>query len=218
MESRSPSLGDLVTLLYKPRETMRRILDNSDKRWTAEVVVLATLCASFADPDIRHFHQILPDLKLGPTLAFIALVLLLIATCWVLILYLVSWVVALVGKYLGGTAKVADVRAALAWGLVPLIWSVVYRIPVNLYISRLTLRSTAPFKISFDFLQSGGCSLALIAAALQVMFDLWVLFAMCSTLAEAEQFETWKGLSTLAISAAAPVIIVIAAVLAAHSG
>lgn len=214
MESRSPSLRDLVTVLYKPRATMRRILDSARNRWTAEIVVLAFICASFADPDIRHLREVLPDFSLGSTLAFVAMVLVLIATCWVLLIYALAWLVAYVGKYLGGSATVADVRAALAWGLVPLIWSVTYRVPIGLYRSRLRIHSTAPLQVSIDYLQNGGCSLALIVGALQITFDLWVLFVMSSTVAEAERFETWRGLSTVAISAAVPVVIVIAAVLA----
>ena len=50
--------------------------------------------------------------------------------------------------------------------------------------------------------------------ALQVAFDLWILFVVSSTVAEALQFETWKGLSTVAITVAVPVVIAIAAALA----
>jgi len=214
MQFRSPSLRDLVTVVYKPRETMRRILDGGAHRWTAEIVVLAFICASFADPDIRHLREALPDLSLASTLAFVVVVLLLIATCWVLFVFAFAWLATFVGTRLDGRGTAADVRAALAWGLVPLIWSVVYRIPVGLYRSRLKIHTGSPVQISIDFLQHGGCGLALAVLALQFAFDIWVLFVASSTVAEALRFESWKGLSTIAITAAVPVVIVIAAALA----
>jgi hypothetical protein len=214
MGSRSPSLRDLVTILYKPRETIRRILDGGPNRWTAEIVVLAFICASFGDPDIRHLGKLLPDLSLGPTLAFVALVLLLIATCWVLLVYAFAWAATLVGRVLDGRGAVADVRAALAWGLVPVIWSVVYRIPVWFYLSRLEINTRNPMQLSLDLLQQGGCSLALIVLALQFAFDIWILFVASSNVAEALGFETWKDLATIGIVAAVPVVVAVAAAIA----
>jgi hypothetical protein len=214
MQPRSPSLRDLVTVVYKPRETMRRILDGGAHRWTAEIVVLAFVCASFSDPDIRHLPEVLPNFSLGPTLALVALVLLLVATCWVLLVYAFAWLATFVGTRLDGRGTVADVRAALAWGLVPLIWSVVYRIPVGFYRSKPRVHTGSPVQISIDFLQHGGCGLALAVLALQLAFDIWVLFVASSTVAEALRFESWKGLSTIAITAAVPVVITIAAVIA----
>jgi len=214
MGARSPSLKDLVTILYKPRETMRRILDGGPKRWTAEIVVLAVICASFADPDIRHLNEALPGFSLGPTLAFVALVLLVLAVFWVLAVYAFAWLATFVGTKLDGRGPVPDVRAALAWGTVPMIWSIVYRIPIAFYRSRMEIHTGSRTQISIDLVQQGGCSLALIIIALQLTFDLWILFVVSSTVAEALHFETWKGLSTVAITAAVPVVIAIAAALA----
>jgi hypothetical protein len=128
---------DLVTVLYRPRATMRRVLDGGRDRWTIQIVVLAFICASVGDADISKLLAALPDLSLNATLALVALALLLIAACWIIVLYLFAWVATFIGRWLDGQGEIADVRAALAWGLVPVIWSVVLRIPLAVYKSRV---------------------------------------------------------------------------------
>ena len=44
-------------------------------------------------------------------------------------LYIVSWLIGLTGKWFGGQALPSDIRAALAWSSVPIIWLLVLRIP-----------------------------------------------------------------------------------------
>src|SRR5579859_3177611 len=117
------SLKFLVTILYQPRETMRRILASAN-RWTWEITALACVCASVNDINADQAAKELPGLRLGPGLALVALGLIVSAITWVIVLYIVSWIAAPVGRFLlGGTGSAGDVRAALAWGLVPVIWS-----------------------------------------------------------------------------------------------
>src|SRR5512140_563238 len=129
------TLADLVTAVYRPRETMRRVLAGSD-RWAPQVVVLAFLCASVGDPDIRRLSTVLPGLGLS-AIAVVLLGLVVSAALWLVVWFVVSWLATMAGRWLGGLAPAADVRAALAWGMVPVIWSVVYRIPFALIERRL---------------------------------------------------------------------------------
>lgn len=214
MDNRSPSLRDLLTILYRPRETMRRILDASGDRWTIQLVVLAYVCTSFSDVNLRGIENILPGLRLVPTMAAFLLVMLLSAAVWAGILYLFSWLIAVIARLLGGTAPLRDVRAALAWSLVPMVWSVIYRLPMAFYRNRFDVSGGRTREAVINFLAHGGCTLLLLVTALQLLLAVWLLFVASSTVAEAERFSTAKGFGTLALCLVAPVLIGIAAAVA----
>jgi hypothetical protein len=211
---RAPALSDLFTILYRPRQTMRRILDSGGDRWAVPIVLLAFLCASVNDPDIRHTADALPNTKLFPVLAIVALALLCVAVAWVLALFVMSWIAAPVGRMLGGTGTVADVRAALAWGMVPIIWSVSYRIPFAVLRTRYDVVGPQQNvkEILLNFMEHGGCALIVVLLALQTIFFLWSLFVASCTLAEAQRFSTEKGFVNLAITIALPLLVIFAAV------
>ncbi len=204
---------DLVTVLYRPRETMRRVLDGGRDRWTIPLVVLAFICASVGDSDIRGLSTVLPDLSLNGTLALVAVALLLIAACWVIVIYVFAWIATIVGRRLDGQGEIADVRAALAWGLVPVIWSVILRIPLAVYQSRLVPQTLDKHRLLMDFVSKGGCALAVLVATFQMLLYLWIAYVASSTVAEALHFSSWKGLATIAATVAVPVIIAVAAAL-----
>lgn len=209
MEERVPSLKDLVTIIYRPRETFRRILDSSRERWTIGIIVLAVICASVADTDIRGLLDLLPGLPLYAALALIALGLLCLAAMWVLVLFGIAGIAAIVGRRMDGKGSAADVRAALAWGLVPVVWSVFFRIPLGFYRYRLDLRPRDRGQMLFDFVAQGGLTVAIIYMTLQLLMDVAVVFVASNTLGEALRFSSWKGLATLAISAAVPIVLIV---------
>ncbi|HEX7419270.1 MAG TPA: YIP1 family protein, partial [Thermoanaerobaculia bacterium] len=194
-----PSPRDLVTVVYRPRETMRRVLDGGRERWTIQIVILATFCSAVTDTDIRHVHTVLPDLALGPMVALLALALILDAVCWIGLLYLVAFAATLVGRQLDGHAEIADVRAALAWSVVPAIWCGFLRIPLAIYAYRLVPPATNPRQLVLNFVANGGCTFAILALTFEVLLYAWVGWVASSTVAEALRFSTWKGLATIAI-------------------
>ena len=56
----------------------------------------------------------------------------------------------------------------------------------------------------------------LVMLVVRAIFDVWTLFVTSSTIAEAHRFETWKGLVTVAMVAALPIVIGLAAFLASR--
>ena len=205
---------DLLTIVYEPRETMRRVLDTSADRWTIPVAILATVCSQYSDTDIRAIQNKLPDLTLASTLALVVLGLVGTAICWLLALYLFGWLVTLIGRRLGGQADVADVRAALAWGTAPVIWSLIVRIPIGIYAYRLVPQTIDSHAALVNFVTNGGCTFAIIALTLQLLLYAWVIYVMSNTVAESLRFSSWRGLATISILMALPIVMVIAAQLA----
>lgn len=213
----APSLADLATILYQPRPTMRRILDSGHDRWAIQIAFLAAVCVSVSDTDLRHLQDVYPSLTQWAVLALDALAIIAGGVVWVGLLFLMSWIVAAIAKLLGGSGTVADTRAALAWALVPAIWSVSYRIPIAIYKSRFHIRPNVDQKaVLLDFLANGGCAIAVVSLMLQLVFFGWFLFVASNGLAEAQQYSPWKGLGNLALALAAPVVLACAAVIAFH--
>ncbi len=209
-----PSLKDLARILYQPRETMRGILDSGQHRWTAEITALASICAAAGDADVRVLQKGLPSLEIVPTLALALLALIGGAIVWVLLLYLLSWLATFVGRKLDGQGAAADVRAALAWSLVPVIWAVILRIPLVIYQQRFVLEGGSPWTVLGNLIEQGGCTLAVILLTVQLLFRVAVVVLASFCVGEAMRFSTWKGFGTVAISAAIPIVVVVAAVLA----
>lgn len=216
MSPSQPALRDLLTILYRPRETMRAILEKRD-RWSAQVVMLAFLCASVNDADVRNVEDFLPGLHPLTIAFFGVLLMLLFAACWVLVVYLLSFLVTFAGHLLGGSGARPDVSAAISWGLVPLIWSVIFRIPIAIYQSKLDIGPRIAGREGLmDFVSRGGCAFVVATFAMQIVaFALWLLITS-NTVAEAQRFSTAKGLANVAITIAAPVLIIGAAVFAFH--
>jgi Yip1-like protein len=214
MESaqQSPQLADLVTILYRPRETMRRILDSGRDPWGVAVVVLAFVAASTNDIDAARLGEVMPGLKVLPLIAIVALSIVVGAATWVIALFIISWIATPIGRMLGGEAKARDVRAALGWGMTPIVWSPIYRIPVAIVVSRFPVVPEINVrKTLIDFLSRGGFSFVILFLGLQFLFALSSLALGSFTLAEAQRFSTQKGFVNLAISLALPLLVFFAA-------
>lgn len=213
----TPSLRDLVTVLYRPRETIRRILDAGPKRWTLQITILAFVCASVLDRDALRVNQVMPTLT-TPSIILIALGGILAgALLWVGLLYFMGWLITIAGRILKGSATAADVRAALAWGMVPVIWSAIYRIPFAIYeYSFATGPRLNAREALMNYAASGGCVLIVVFLALQLLVCVWCLAIMTATLAEAQRFSIEKSLASIGITLVFPIVVIAALVFANH--
>ncbi len=211
-----PAPKDLLTILYQPRETMRRILDAGPDRWAVQIVLLAFVCTAVSDADAGRLNQTFPGMKMVPVLAIVALTMILSALGWVLFLYLVGWVTTAIGRALGGEGTVADVRAAVAWAMVPLIWSVIYRIPATIFATHFHYTTMNSREMIFNFLAHGGCSIAIVYFAVRFLVSLLCLYVASNTIGEAQRFSSPMGLASIALTLALPLAVAAAAVLAVH--
>lgn len=205
-------LEDLVTILYRPRETMRRILDRPD-RWSLQIVFLAFVCASVNDIDARHLAGIYPGIHLLPGLAALALAIILGGFLWIVTLFILSGIATIIGRYMGGQAKARDVRAALAWAMVPIVWSPVYRLPLVLLGIGANINPEANGRQEvLNFISRGGCSLLVLFFGFQLLFAIGCVVLASFTVAEAEGFSTQKGFLIAAITIALPLMLIAAAI------
>lgn len=189
---------------------MRRILDSGRSRWVVPVVLLAFVSGVMTDSDLRDVRKVLPDV---PTAVVIACVIGGSAIAYLVLFYIFGWVATIVGRFLEGQGTVRDVRAALAWGLAPLLFSPIYNIPAAMMIHNMKLPEQGDKAALFDVISRGGCTYALLFALLDLAFRIWYIVVASATLGEAHRFSSWRGLGVFVIAAIIPIIIAAAAVL-----
>ena len=207
----------LVTVLYHPKETIRGILADGRPRRVVPVVVVAIVSMMLSDLTVEGLRDGLS----GPNATLKTVVVVLgfaVGAAVVLgLFWLFSWLTHLAARFaFGGGASTADARAALAWGMAPVIWALVYRIPAFFlnYGSGPKLSIDDGSGWSFDpGRMSEGCAVVAVLAFLEVAVLVWWVVTSSLALAEAEGISGGKALGSIAVVAAAPVIIVIAAVL-----
>lgn len=206
-------LTNLATVVVRPRSTMRRILEASPRNSTVWLLfALTTVSGIFGDVDaqlLERAGEVQVALLVAGVLA--GLMVLLPVLFW-----FYSYVPFFTGRFLGGTGEIGGVRAALAWGLAPAIWALLYRVPAAFWVaSSSTSVRLRDGNVTFDpGLIADGCGMALLFAFVELIVFVWCVFVMSNTVAEAHGFTAWHGLGTLVIAAIAPLIVVLAAVLA----
>jgi hypothetical protein len=184
-------MRNLLAILYRPAETMQRILAQPRDRMVIPLVLLATLSDAFRKISIDELHKAPPmTAKIIGIVVLVCLAVLLVA---VGVFYGMAWVVTMVGRLFEGEGTARGIRSALAWGLVPVVLSLLYRIPIA-FLSKTT-------------------AVVVVAIILQAILFLWWIALTSITVAEAHRFSAWTALGTLALSALAPLVVVGAAAL-----
>ncbi len=209
-------LRDLAMVMVRPRATMRRLLDPLNQRAVLLLFVLATISGIFGDSDGPMLQQMLHRSNGVQVALLVACAALAIIIVFVAISWFYAWVPFSIGKFLGGTGDVRGVRAAIAWGLAPAIWALLYRVPVAILLSpsgATTVRMRHG-NVAFDPGRlADGCGIALVIGLIELTVFVWCAVVMSKTVAEAHGFTAWHGLGTLVIASIVPFVIVLAAVL-----
>ena len=208
------ALANFAAVGFKPRPTMRRILDAGRDRMIIPLVLLTAISFVFGDADRASITNVDPAKRLQFVLIFCA-VLLGVMLVTLLLFYLFSWAAFAIGRTMEGQGSAREVRSALAWGTVPIIWAMLYRIPVAIWFPAAKMQVGNAGHTRFTLNTGQGCVTVMILAALELAIVIWWLIVASNTLGEAHRFSSWRGLATILLTAITPIIIVIAAVLAA---
>ena len=116
-ETPARSLSPWFTMFITPRQTMRQILDDDPTRL---VVLLAMLGGVFTVLDRASIDSMGERMPVSVIFAM-AIPVGVVAGC--IMLYLGGAVIQVTGSWLGGRATAVEVRAALAWGRMPIYWA-----------------------------------------------------------------------------------------------
>src|SRR5204863_3841381 len=123
--------------------------------------------------DARKLSGVFPGTHPLTATAVVALAIVGGALGWIVTLFIVSWIVTPIGRLMGGQGSFRDVRAALAWSMVPMVWSPIYRLPLVLLGIGANLNPNANGRQAvLDFVSRGGCSLLVLFLGFQILFGL----------------------------------------------
>jgi hypothetical protein len=203
-------LRDLLAVGFRPRATMRRVLDHGGAP-VLPLVVAATVSAMMKDVSVTGIARVLRS-EDAATAAMIAGAIACGAILMVGLFYGLSWMAVYAGRLLEGHATLAEVRAAMAWGLVPVIWLLLVRVPVAFMRAPKDIRQMGGINLVLP--SSGTLAGALVLAVVDAVALLWYVYVASETLGEANQFSGWRGLGTLAVVGITPFVIALAAILA----
>jgi len=210
------TMPPLATVLARPRQTIRSIVA---RPYSTRAVILLVVFGALSDlvrsvrwQLYRHSPQF-AAMTPSPLIICAGLVGILIVA--LLLFYLFAYLTWGIGRLLGGTGNRRSVRVALAWSFAPLIWALLYRIPVALFQpavgASLEKRSTAAA------LHSAIAAMSLYAlvssallALLTIVVDVWCFVIAGVGLSEVNGFSTWRGAGTLGFALLAPLIVVAA--------
>jgi hypothetical protein len=204
-------LRRLARIAIRPRTTMREIVDTPSDRMVLPLVVLAIVSGLLRDFHTRSF----PGIETKTWLIICGAILGCIIV-FVLLFYAFAWLAYVVARILEGTGDPSATRSALAWGTAPIIWALLYRLPVALLAPSANPARVGVHGRNISFtagMLGDGCFSALLYAVVELALLIWYLVVASQTLAEAQRFSVWRGLGTLAIVAATPVVVMTAAFL-----
>jgi hypothetical protein len=192
----STKFNPWLEILYRPRTTIRRIIQLDPKRG---VYLLAGMAgyAQFLD---NAMEQTLGN-NMG-LLAILGLGLLVGPIAGIISLAVSTFVVGFVARRLGGAAESEDTMAALAWAQVPAV------VTLALAAIQILIFGGDIFKSEIPLIETNP-ALAIIfipIAAAGILILLWQLILTVLTVAEANRFSIWRSIATLLISALVVVV------------
>ena len=211
-------LANVATILIRPRAVMRRILDAPRDRMSLVIFLLVTLSAMLADADRRNFRGMAGAAKTHG-IPIVALVAAAVAGTMIVALalfYFFSFAAWGIGRALEGSGTPRDLRRAVAWGLTPAVWALLYRVPAAF----LLPRSNTTIRLGDDNLRidpgslGTGCAAAIVFGVLELVTLIWCVVVSSNTIGEAHRFSSGRGLATVVLTSIAPLVIVLAAALA----
>lgn len=210
-----PMLANLAKIMVHPRPTMRRILDAGRDRMGLVIVLLASYSAMFGDLEKSELSALRNQQQIPFALVLLGLFVA-VPLFGFLLYYIFSWVAYAIGRALEGTGKPAQVRSATAWGLAPIVWALLYRVPASLFFAGSDAVKVGKH-LSVDTGRFGsGCIAIVVFGALELATIIWCVAVSSNTIGEAHGFSSWRGLATFLLTAITPAILAIAAVLAAN--
>ena len=164
-------LNPWLSIWIQPRETIRWIVDTDPKRQVILLAVVGGIAGSLYPSVIGSQTEFIFSLIGG-------------SISGLLYLYIGGALLRWIGSWFGGQATTEEVRAAIAWSLVPTIWSLLLWIPgliILVFVPSLYLL----FALGFVYAQ--------------IIIGIWAFVVLLKCLGEVHRFSAWKALGTVMI-------------------
>lgn len=181
-------LRPFQTIWTSPRSTVRDILAVNPR---LHVILLAGLGG------VAHWLSRAESRDAGDTITTLGILGLAIVfgplggLIW---LWIGSFLIRLVGKWIGGTASQAHIQTAMAWASVPGVCGLLLWIPRLLFIGEENFTSATPIVDASPTLTLLAVGISIVEAVLSI----WGLVLLCHTVAEVQGFRSaWRGFANV---------------------
>ncbi len=187
------------SMWLKPRETIQAIVNRDP---TFMVIPLAILSGISQTLDKASTKSLGDSFSLPGIFAFAIVVGVLSGIAG---LYIFGYLLKITGKWLGGVSDMANIRAALAWSSVPVIWALLLWVPELLIFGKDLFTSSAPSIAARPVTYFGFLAIELIAA-------IWGVVIFCKALGQVQVFSAWRALGSAALAGliiAVPIVLLV---------
>lgn len=167
------TINPLVGMITQPRATVRDILDTDPGYQVHTLAIVGGVAAQVMSYLIAPFGfggSLVAQAAIGAVSGLVGL-------------YVGGAVYGWVGRLLGGRGTAREVRAALAWSQVPILWATLLMIVGSMVRAGLRLNDS-----------SGLVTLVIVAVA-----QFWVMVVQLKAIGEAHDFSAWRALAMMMI-------------------
>lgn len=184
------SMNPWFTMWLRPRETTREILDTDPARLVIALAMFGGVLNALAHASVAS----LGDELSVPMIFALAIPVGMVAG--VIALYLGAALIRWTGSWLGGQASAGEVRAALAWGHLPVYFAAVLWLPYLGFFGNEIFMSEMPSVQARPWLLLVLLNLAVLEKGLAV----WGLVTLVLAVAEAHRFSGWRSLGSIVMA------------------
>lgn len=207
METSTIPLNPWFSMWFRPRDTISQITATNS---TGAILLLAAL-NGFSQALDRASINGLGDQYDWPILIIICLI---FGTFSGLLMLLVgAALLRWTGNWIGGAANREQLRTAIAWSSVPIIWALLLWIPILLLLGQQAFTSEMPILNQDPMRLYAFWSIA----GLEVIIAIWSLVLFVKSISQVQKFSVWKAIVNiiLALGVVAVPIVTIALIVAA---
>lgn len=196
------TLNPWLSIWTKPRQTIQQIVDTNPQHLVLLLAGLSGISESLDRASNRNSGDTLSLTIILPIIILIGPI------SGIIGLYLYGALIKWTGNWLDGKASGEEVRAAIAWATVPLVFT------LPLWIPQIALLGQEIFKSQTPLLDSN-LSLAIILLALVIIEFLaavWSFFLLMHCLGQVQGFSAWKALGNAILAGLViiiPVLVVV---------
>ena len=177
-------LNPWVSMWTKPRATIQQIVDTNPQR----LVLLLAAAAGFGQALDRASINSIGDRLDWPIIFIVAAVGGPIAG--VIGLYIGGALIHWTGTWIGGKTSAENIRAAIAWSSVPMLWALLLWIPELALFGQELFTAETPVIDADTTLNSA----FLAFGAVEVTIGMWTLIVYLKCLGQVQGFSAWKAL------------------------
>lgn len=191
MNNEVQKLNPWLSMWMQPRATIQQIIDDDPKK----LVLLLAACSGVFETLSRASERSTGDNLDLPIIFAMAIILGPIGG--IIGLYISGALIGWTGRWIGGKASFVQVRAAIAWSMVPFLWLSLLWIPELILFGREMFTTEMPRTQASDFLVFTLISFGVV----EIAGGIWTVIVYLKSLGQVQGFSAWKALGNVLLAA-----------------